>query len=248
MKEIKHTSDLVHSGFFALRTALLPWDEFLSWSDDLQGAEACSDANRLETALAFDRHRLREQLRRYLDRPEIREAVFVASPSLHDSIDEWFKDPDGPRGQKAERSLVRYFARMTGRATPFGLFAGCSVGTIGETTLLAISGREECRRHTRLDMEYVLALAEALARHPALRPQLTFRPNSTMYRAAGQVRYAESRFVDGQRSHHLVAVEETDYLAATLVRARSARGRAIWPRRWSTRTSRWTTRPPSSTS
>jgi class I lanthipeptide synthase len=209
-----------HSNFFALRSALLPWDEFLSWSDGLESHAAGDDAKSLEAALTSDRQRLRGQLRRQLDRPEVREAVFVASPSLDESLDHWRSDPDSPRGQKAERSLVRYFARMTGRATPFGLFAGCAVGRMGETTSLSIAGRDEYRRHTRLDMEYVLALADALAQHPSLRPHLSFRPNSTMYRAAGQVRYSESRFADGQRTHHLVAVEETEYLLMTLARAR----------------------------
>ncbi len=35
-------------------------------------------------------------------------------------------------------ALVRYFLRMAGRATPFGLFAGCTVGTIDGETRLAI--------------------------------------------------------------------------------------------------------------
>src|SRR5262249_9628296 len=153
-------------------------------------AAAGDDSKSLDATLNADRQRLREHLRKQLDRPEIREAVFVASPSLEESLDQWFNDPDGVRGQKAERSLVRYFARMTGRATPFGLCAGWAGGQMGETTELSFAGRDEYRRHTRLDMEYVLALAETLSQHPALRPHLTFRPNSTMYRAAGQVRYS----------------------------------------------------------
>ena len=42
---------------------------------------------------------------------------------------------------------------------------------------------------------------------PALRACLTFRPNSSLYRAAARYRYNEGRSSGGARSYHLVAVE-----------------------------------------
>src|SRR5205085_2668021 len=54
----------------------------------------------------------------------------------------------------------------------------------------------------------------------ALRPELILRPNTSLYRAAGRLRYAEARLDGKLRSYHLVAVEPTDYLEATLARAR----------------------------
>ncbi|MBA3482743.1 MAG: lantibiotic dehydratase, partial [Pirellulales bacterium] len=212
---------LNHSNFFALRTPLLPWSEFLSFSSDLESHLAEEAASALSAAIAADRSRLSARLQQQLARPEVAEAVFIASPSLHESLDQWRQDPRSPRGQKTERALVRYFARMTARPTPFGLFAGCSVGAIGDRTHLELETSTKNRRHTRLDTEYILGLAEALARDSVLRPHLTFTPNTTLYRAAGQIRYAETRVVDGQRSHHLVAVDDSDYLAATLERAAS---------------------------
>ena len=80
----------------------------------------------------------------------------------------------GEAGQKLERSLVKYFARMAGRATPFGLCAGCSVGTLGEETRLELPPRHEYQRHTRLDMDYLVALTEVLDRDPELRRTLTW--------------------------------------------------------------------------
>ena len=42
--------DVAPSGFFALRTPLLPFDELLAWSDGLAAASAGADPARLEAA------------------------------------------------------------------------------------------------------------------------------------------------------------------------------------------------------
>jgi len=131
MSEPALPNAITPSGFFALRTPLLPFDELLAWSDGLEAVSAGNDPARLEAACAADRTRLRQRLRVVYARPEVREALFVASPDLEEHCEVWWQQPASPQGQKIERALVRYFARMAGRATPFGLFAGCSVGTAG---------------------------------------------------------------------------------------------------------------------
>jgi thiopeptide-type bacteriocin biosynthesis protein len=209
---------VAHGGFFAIRTPLLSFDEFMAWTSGLEAAAASDDAS-LERALAADGARLRERLRAAVLRPEVREALFVASPDLHGAIDGWLADPASERGAKVERTLVRYFVRMTTRATPFGLFAGCGTGEVGAATRLEIAPRSSCRRHTRLDMGYLYALAAALAREPALEGALLYRPNSSFYRAAGRARYVETRLNGRARSNHLVAADLDQYLEATLARA-----------------------------
>jgi thiopeptide-type bacteriocin biosynthesis protein len=200
----------------------------------------------LAARLAADRELLRRRLRELIARPEIEEALFVASPSLVDGLEIWRTQPDSKKGLRAERALVRYIYRMAARATPFGLFSGCSVaplappvaaGTAGPEpagsaaaagaqpaavrTELAVAPRERYQRHTRLDMDYLFALCEDLGRDAALRAELRFYPNSSLYRAGGRLRYAEARLDDKVRSHHLVAVEATSYLEETLARAQS---------------------------
>ncbi len=228
MNESKHENSFTHSGFFALRTPLLPFDELLAWGEGLEAPAAVADSARLEQALVRDRQRLRDRLREVVLRAEVREALFVASPDLDErlgdglgeQLDSWLHQPDSDSDGKLERTLVRYFARMAGRATPFGLFAGCSVGTAGARTRLTIAGRGQYQRHTRLDMEYVVALGEALERQPGLRHALSFRPNSSIYHAAGRWRYAEARRNGTGRSLHFVGIADSDYLQTTLERAR----------------------------
>jgi lantibiotic biosynthesis protein len=209
----------IHADFFIFRTPLLPFDEFLEWGDGLQAAPALDDAAAFERAYAADRARLRERLLALVRRPDVWEALFIASPNLDERFHLWTDAPDSKRGRKIEQVLVRYLTRMTARATPFGLCAGFSVGRTGIGTELTIEGREKYRRQTRLDMGFLVALTEALARDPRLRRAFVYRPNSSLYRAAGRVRYVESRLDGELRSYHLVAAEEEDCLNETLARA-----------------------------
>jgi thiopeptide-type bacteriocin biosynthesis protein len=213
-------AEFVASGFFALRTPLLPFDALLAFSENLQAACADRDPGTREAALAADRGRLRTKLAALYRRPEVRDALFIASPTLEEHLDDWFKEPEGERGQKIERALTRYFLRMAGRATPFGLFAGSSVGVVGAETRLVLAERARYQRHTQLDTDYLLLLSDALARQPELRRTLTFHVNSTLYRARECFRYLEVRRIGEGWTHHQIALEAADYLEATLGRAR----------------------------
>jgi thiopeptide-type bacteriocin biosynthesis protein len=211
------------AGFFAFRTPLLPFEELEAWSEGLEAPSTLENLERLEQALEADRARLRARLAELAARPEVLEAVFLASPSLYESLALWRTQPDSKKGQRAERALVRYIYRMAARATPFGLFSGCSVGRIdpspGARTRIAVAPRATYERHTRLDMDYLFALCEDLAKDPAVREALIYRPNSSLYRAGGRLRYAEARLDKKVRSHHLVAVDDNDYLEEALRRA-----------------------------
>ena len=68
-------------------------------------------------------------------------------------------------------------------------------------------------------MDYLFALTESLNRDPSIQRHLCYRPNSSLYRTAGRLRYAEARLDGKVRAYHLVAVEENEYLLATLARA-----------------------------
>ncbi|MCP4661822.1 MAG: lantibiotic dehydratase [bacterium] len=213
--------DVQPSGFFTMRTPLLPFEEVESWSSGLAAPAAEDDPERLAEALAADRTLLRERLRRLIERPEIREALFVAAPELVSGIRAWHRDPESKKGRRAEETLVRYFLRMAARPTPFGLFSGCSTGTVSTRSELRLPARDAYERHTRLDMDYLFALTEDLGRDPELRRLVRYYPNSSLYRAAGRWRYAEARLQGKRRSHHLVAVESSEYVDETLQRARA---------------------------
>ncbi|MEM9554027.1 MAG: lantibiotic dehydratase [Acidobacteriota bacterium] len=204
--------------FFVLRTPLLPFDELERFSHDLEAAHV-DEADR-KNFLAADRRLLRARLGELVARPAVREALFLASPSLLRGLDAWRANPESKKGQRAEQAMVRYLYRMASRPTPFGLFSGCSLGRRGETTSLRVETHETARRHTRLDMDYLFALCEQLGDDDALRHRLRYRPSSSLYRAAGKVRYVEPRVHGRARSHHLVAVDAERHLLDVLDAAR----------------------------
>jgi thiopeptide-type bacteriocin biosynthesis protein len=211
------------AGFFMLRTPLLA----ASVADWLGDGLSAPGTSALADALATDRKAVRSKLAELVARVEVREALFVASPSLLESLPDWLRDPDSDKGEKVERALVRYLYRMSSRSTPFGLFAGCTLGHLGERSHLSVGAIGEHRRHTRLDMDYLFALTRALDGDAAMRGELVYRPNSSLYRIAGELRYVESRMVDSVRSYHLTSVEPTLYLEQTLELAAAGATRSV---------------------
>ncbi|MEP6732875.1 MAG: lantibiotic dehydratase family protein, partial [bacterium] len=214
-----------------LRTPLLPVDDLRRWTGTLAAAAVldrpdASDAE-LERAIAEDRARLRAGIAERLESPVILDAIHVASPDLESALHYWRSDPDGERGRRVERSLVRYLSRMASRPTPFGLFAGNSVGSIADQTNLELGPASDYRRYTRLDSGYLFVLIESLAKDPALTANLRFRPNTTLALSAGRWRYVEWRVDQAaadarafyERTHHLVAVDDSRYLRAVLDQA-----------------------------
>src|SRR2546428_13629230 len=111
------------SGFFVLRTPLFPLEEFLSFSRELTAFRALVNGGDLGEAIARDRKEIRARLQEFVRRPEVQEALWIASPEFSQSLSPWWKAPESDKGQKLEQSLDRFVARMTNRPKPFGLFA-----------------------------------------------------------------------------------------------------------------------------
>jgi thiopeptide-type bacteriocin biosynthesis protein len=194
-------ADFEPHGYFLLRTPLLALDELTAW-----GA-------------GTDRKALRGWLQNLLLRPAIIEALHIATPALLEALDEWRHNPDGKKGRRAEEALVRYVYRMAARATPFGMFAACTAGSINGHARLRLAPQAEYRRHSRLDMGYLFSLAEELNEDRELRRLLHYFPNTSIYRAGGRLRYAEARLNGPRINYHLVAVEPDDFLETALARA-----------------------------
>ena len=201
-----------HSGAFVVRAPLLPFTTVDELDTGTAAAEAYRAGEPLEQAVAADRAALAANLRALLEDPVVREAVWLASPALDERLD---ADED------LVRPLLSYVTRMSMRATPFGLFAGCTAGTVGgPTEPIALPSKEAAKRHTRLDFGFLAAVIASLTNDPQTRTALTYVPNTGRYRAGGRLRLAEARIDEARRvRYHRVTFEEDEVLAETLKRA-----------------------------
>ncbi len=225
MKRSGPSSGAVPSGFFVLRAPLLPFSVLAEWAAGVEAPSSPDEA--LDAALERDRSMLLGRLRELAQRPEIREAVFCASPTLDQALAAWLADPASARASGVTNILVRYLSRMAGRATPFGLFSRCGVGKLGsDVTRLNVAPRTELMRHTRLDMHYLTALVQLVERQPEVRDALRLYPSTSLYHLGDSIHYVEAAY-EGEnrtRSFKLVAVDASDALEHGIT---SARGGAL---------------------
>jgi len=158
------------------------------------------------------------------------EALYLASPVLYEECIKWREGliTNKKEIEKLTRSIIKYYLRMSSRATPFGLFSGCAVAAWSETesplesgSLLEagsplIVGSDKGSRHTRLDMHYLCALARHLSEYAPIRERLLFFPNNSLYAVGTELRYVEYLYVEGNRKYRISSVTATDYLERVL--------------------------------
>ena len=201
---------LLPSGFFAFRVPALPMSVLTAWGDGMEAPTAAPED--LPEALEHDRSLLRRRFHDIVGRPDVQAALSVASPDLLDAVRHRDDDP------AVEAALVRYVSRMSSRPTPYGMFAACGVGVLGDRTEVALPEPTAWRLHTQLDADYLDALVRD--RHQRFRDRLTFRPNDSLHLMGGRWRYVESRLDGLERSYHLLQVADSPHLQRALEAAR----------------------------
>ncbi len=202
-----------------LRTPLLPVDTMVQWAHGTSAAQTWAEDGDVEAALLRDRSMLRERLASTVRRPEVREALYLAAPAVAEGIESWESDPTTKQGRDLERSLTRYATRMCTRATPFGLFSGCSVGTVGERTVAELDATTRYRRSVDLDADAIGAMATRLLEQPGGWARSRLFTNTTLFDVDGGFHYAEWRDGSSGRSYDLARVPRTAPLRAVLERA-----------------------------
>ncbi len=144
----------------------------------------------------------------------LKEAVFLASPYLFNELSNYFKEgfQSVSNKENLNKTLLKYAIRASTRCTPFGLFAGVSVGEFNKTSLIELKDIKEYGRITKYDTNYISSLLKNYAVNPEIKNQLLFFPNSTLYKIANQYRYVEDELNKTKKAYSIEAVEHTHYL------------------------------------
>lgn len=186
-------------GFFLARTPLLPQEVFWRLAD---GESLGPDL---------------------LDDPTITEALALSSPAfmgeLRRALDQ------GPLDPALHRTLVRYLVRMSTRATPLGLLAGCSWGQVSDgSSRVELAARDAYRRSVRPDVRFQALIADDLVAQADEETfaGLLFRTHPDARVALGCVRLSRLRHTPAGDAPELVEVAAEEPLVLLLDRAREA--------------------------
>ncbi|PXY43248.1 lantibiotic dehydratase family protein [Flavobacterium hydrophilum] len=143
-----------------------------------------------------------------------RDAIFVASQVLYNEINKSLDK--NCIEERLINSLTKYYVRSRTRCTPFGLFAGCAAGKIGNETDIILKNRNHYTIHTRPDMELVSKLTKYFSSLPEIKKQIKFFPNDTLYPVTDFYSYIESEIVDNKKTYFKSTTENNEYLSAVL--------------------------------
>ncbi len=161
-----------------------------------------------------------EDLIKICQDPIVKEAMFLASPTVYFAMEKMIDGTlDDKRLKKLQYTLLKYLTRMSTRCTPFGLFAGCALGEFAPETDVEMIDSSQNKRHTRLDMNFLVALSQDLAKKEKIQENLLFYPNSSLYKSGDKLRYVEYYYVKGTRQHRIVEVDDSYYLQKVLLQA-----------------------------
>jgi hypothetical protein len=192
---------IINEDFFVIRAPRMPVNNLLT--------------------LNSDKDKTRQLISQWIEQPEVKEALYLATPSLLERIGYWRNKPDSKQGKKVEQALLKYMIRMCSRPTPFGLFSGIHTGKITSQTNLLSHSLDNDNRKTRLDIFYLSAIKEYLLKTDIRSDNLKYYLNSSHYFIAEQCRYIEAYQSKKTRQYRLSAIEADEYFIFLLEQAKS---------------------------
>lgn len=166
-----------------------------------------------------DESRLAELVREHLADPYVREAIYLASPTLFKNLKAWEAGDGEFNGMP--QAIARYLLRMAFRATPFGTFSALAPCRIDRReTQLRIPMRAMLRRVAQLDCSALSRLAQRCVSDPQTAGTLRYIPNDTMFADGDALVFtAYDRNRRGRRVYRRVEIERDPHLDAALTAA-----------------------------
>ncbi|WP_353149497.1 lantibiotic dehydratase family protein [Chryseobacterium sp.] len=167
------------------------------------------------------------ELKEICRNPVFLEAIFLASPNLYEVINKWLnseKQFPQKEHQKLKYTLLKYYSRMGTRSTPFGLFAWVGLGQFSTDPLHSLNNKvcndqfstDKLSRDTRLDMHFLVSLAQYFVQLPEIRNRLLFFPNNSIYHVGCKIRYIEYQYIGGKREYIISSVPLSEELQKIL--------------------------------
>ena len=179
-------------GFFVLRRPMLALEDLESFHRSIQ----CDDE-------AFEK-----LLIEIFKDPLLLEAIHLSSPILYKATLSLIDGTLRSGKRKVLYSLYKYYIRMCSRCTPFGLFAGYTLGQINDQTKISFKKDTPFEKRSRLDSAILLETARLMNQNRKIKNNLKYYPNGSRYQAGNTLRYikatingADSEFTLSETTH-----------------------------------------------
>ncbi len=179
-------------GFVMVRAPLLSCNSLQTLLDVQLEDASCSsssedNADESKETFARSAFTMRQRILKELADPIVEEAILVGSSELFQAIPRWQKSLDSKKTRQAQTNLLRYLIRMTTRPTPFGLFAGVALASIGPMMDIRLEAPEQNHKRTRPDMQWLLFLVRVLEQRSEVVKCLNFFTNSMSFISGGRL-------------------------------------------------------------
>ncbi|MBS1651132.1 MAG: lantibiotic dehydratase family protein, partial [Bacteroidetes bacterium] len=149
-----------------------------------------------------------------ITQPYFNEALYLASSNLYDET----QKQSIKNANKVNVSLYKYQTRSQNRCTPFGLFAGLSIGNWQNENNIILNAdlKKALSRKTRLDMNVLYSLAQKLTKLDFIKPFLKYYPNTSIYQIGKHYRYVEYYYENNIRFHKINKIDYSEYIVGIL--------------------------------
>ena len=197
-------------GFFLFRSPVMPIKSIMKLNEALNRYE--QSQNQLDFDVVKD----------CLADNVFQEGIYLASKEMFKLLNDWVSgvEYDKNKIQRLIKSLHKYYSRMSTRSTPYGLFAGCCLGTVTENpTILDLTNRK-FRKNIRFDSNFAIRLAEFLSKDLYIKSKSKYYVNTSMYTVGDKNLYIEYALKTNQKSYSLSAVTNSIYIENVLAKAK----------------------------
>lgn len=204
--------------FFCLRTPTFPVN-YLNDLDTLMCSSNIKDPGQVAKLLEV-----------MFDTSGFLEAIYVSSKELHSR---WLAEREAKylnkdRALRLLRTLYKFYSRMSHRCTPYGIFAGVSIGTILDdktSTNLSTDWLQSLSPTVRLNvhllLRYIRNIDPLTTKHKS---SLKYKPNETAYYLFNKLYYIEKTELDGNVTSKLTSITKNDFVDAIINQAKLAGG------------------------
>ncbi len=162
------------------------------------------------TLIGCDRQQLAALIRQLLADEVFLEALYIASPSLHQKAVNWLDGESSP--PDVDLAIARYALRMAHRCTPFGAFSSVAAFSTGPgDTALRAPDVVQLKKSVVIDFGTIAHIAEALAKSDD-GDVVRFRLNDTISVHSDYISYIKIHCRGATRAQHLEQLERSEVL------------------------------------